>query len=85
MMLSARANKLSYKTALSLTSYLLKEEDFVPWRAFLDSMDFLKGMLATSNSYGRLQVPDTSEYNNLNSQSLHFNTFCYLFRLTYST
>ncbi|ELU05065.1 hypothetical protein CAPTEDRAFT_184807 [Capitella teleta] len=52
----ARANKLSYKTALSLTSYLHKEEDFVPWKAFFDSMDFLKGMLATSNSFGKLQT-----------------------------
>ena len=47
---------LSYEIALNLTSYLPKENDFVPWRAFLDSIDFIKRMLSTSNSFGRLQV-----------------------------
>jgi aminopeptidase N len=51
----ARANQLSYDIALNLTSYLHKETDYVPWRAFLDSIDFIKGMVATSNSYGLLK------------------------------
>lgn len=51
-----RANKLNYGIALNLTSYLPKETAYVPWRAFLDSIDFIKGMLSTSNAYGRLNV-----------------------------
>ena len=51
-----RANQLSYEVALNLTAYLDKERDFVPWKAFLDSIEFLYGMLATSNTYGKLQV-----------------------------
>ena len=52
----SRANKLSYEIAFNLTSYLHKETEYVPWRAFLDSINFVKGMLATSNSFGFLQV-----------------------------
>ena len=39
-----------------MASYLKNEKHFVPWKAFLDSMEFLKGMLATSNAYGKLKV-----------------------------
>ena len=51
-----RANQLNYEITLNLTRYLHKEKDYVPWRAFLDSIDFIKGMLSTSNAYGKLKV-----------------------------
>jgi hypothetical protein len=51
----ARANQLSYDVAFNLTSYLHAEHDYVPWAAFFDAMDFIDGMLATSDTYGLLQ------------------------------
>ncbi len=54
----ARANQLSYDIAFNLTAYLHKERDYVPWAAFFDAIDFIDGMLATSDSYGLLQVID---------------------------
>ena len=55
-MLICRAGLLSYEIAFDLTSYLKDEDNFVPWRAFLDAMNFIRGMLATSDIYGKLQV-----------------------------
>lgn len=50
----ARANQLSYEVALNLSTYIIKEDELVPWQAFLNEMTFLKNMLSTSDSYGLL-------------------------------
>ena len=51
-----RADQLSYEIALNLSAYLHSERNYVPWRAFFNSIDFIKGMLSTSNAYGMLKV-----------------------------
>ena len=48
----ARAGRLNYSTALSLTNYLQKEEDYVPWQAALHSLDYLDQMLGRTGVYG---------------------------------
>ncbi|XP_076438567.1 glutamyl aminopeptidase-like [Babylonia areolata] len=50
----SRANLLDYDVTLNLTRYLKKEKSYVPWRAFLDSMEFLRGMVA-AEGYVRLE------------------------------
>ncbi|XP_041356333.1 glutamyl aminopeptidase-like [Gigantopelta aegis] len=51
----SRAKMLDYEMALNLTRYLKKEMSYVPWRAFLDSIEFLRGMIATRAAYVHLQ------------------------------
>lgn len=51
----ARAGQLDYHIALNITTYLKKESDFVPWKAFLDALEFVNAMLDTSDSYGNFQ------------------------------
>ncbi|ESO98455.1 hypothetical protein LOTGIDRAFT_174264 [Lottia gigantea] len=51
----ARANLLDYSMALNMTVYLKSEQSYIPWRAFLDSVKFLNGMIANTAAYGKLQ------------------------------
>lgn len=51
----ARAHLLSYPVALNVTTYLTKERDYVPWQAFTNALEFLIGMLDTSESYGEFK------------------------------
>jgi len=55
-----RANQLSYDLPFNLTSYLNREQDYVPWAAFFDAVGFIAGMLSTSDAYGPLQVKSLS-------------------------
>ena len=54
--MACRADQLNYEIALNLSAYLHNERNYVPWRAFFNSIDFIKGMLSTSNAYGMLKV-----------------------------
>ena len=56
MSLRLRAKQLSYELAFNLTSYLHREQDYVPWAAFFDAVGFIAGMLSTSDAYGPLQA-----------------------------
>ncbi|XP_074661523.1 aminopeptidase N-like [Tubulanus polymorphus] len=51
----ARAGKLDYKIALNISSYLDKEEDFVPWKTFINSIAFIEGMVCRSEIYGEFK------------------------------
>ncbi|PVD36556.1 hypothetical protein C0Q70_03541 [Pomacea canaliculata] len=51
----SRANLLDYDVTLNLTRYLKNEMSYVPWRAFLDAMEFLRGMLAAQEAYVHLE------------------------------
>ena len=51
-----RAGLLEYEIALNLSRYLKKEKSHVPWQAFLNSIEFLKGMLSSKEAYVHLQV-----------------------------
>ena len=48
----AKAGRLDYATALGLTKYLQKEEDYIPWQAVLSSLDYLDLMLGRTGVYG---------------------------------
>ncbi|RLU27565.1 hypothetical protein DMN91_001369 [Ooceraea biroi] len=38
----ARADYISYETAISATMYLQREDDYLPWRAFYNNLPYLK-------------------------------------------
>ncbi|XP_064645182.1 aminopeptidase N-like isoform X2 [Lineus longissimus] len=52
----ARAYRLSYAVALNVSSYLSKEEDFVPWKTAISSINWIESMLSRSEVYGLLQT-----------------------------
>ncbi|XP_033344413.1 aminopeptidase N-like [Bombus vosnesenskii] len=47
----ARTNRLNYTVALTLTLYLERETDYVPWQTTFRNMQFLHNMLRTSVQY----------------------------------
>ncbi|KAL4216276.1 hypothetical protein ACF0H5_024001 [Mactra antiquata] len=51
----ARASLLDYSLALNLTTYLHHEESYVPWKAFIDCLEFLRGMLSKYSAYVLLE------------------------------
>ena len=51
----ARVGYLNYSIALELTSYLGKEQDYVPWKSFFKSVTYLDNMLSSSSCYGQFQ------------------------------
>ncbi|XP_013391589.1 aminopeptidase N [Lingula anatina] len=51
-----RAGLLNYGVALNISSYLKRETEYVPWNAFLLTMEYLKVMLSNSDAYGMLKT-----------------------------
>ncbi|XP_029033388.2 aminopeptidase N-like isoform X2 [Osmia bicornis bicornis] len=47
----AQADYLDYTTALSLTNYLTKEVDYVPWSSAIRNLNFLNNMMRNSKHY----------------------------------
>ncbi|XP_050580735.1 aminopeptidase N-like isoform X3 [Bombus affinis] len=47
----ARTNRLNYTVALTLTLYLERETDYVPWHTTFRNIQFLHNMLRTSEQY----------------------------------
>ncbi|KAL3884568.1 hypothetical protein ACJMK2_024701 [Sinanodonta woodiana] len=47
----ARASILDYSVALNLSTYLHNETSYVPWKAFVDATDFIRGMLTKQSAY----------------------------------
>ena len=52
----ARVGRLSYSTALDLTSFLQTEVDYVPWKAMETALRFFDAMLSRTPAYGDFQV-----------------------------
>lgn len=52
----ARAGRLAYTQALNLANYLRKETEYLPWKAALDSLEYLDGMLLRSSTYESFKV-----------------------------
>ena len=52
----ARASLLDYAVALNLTMYMHGEESYVPWKAFLEALEFIRGMLSKQSAYVLLEV-----------------------------
>lgn len=52
----ARGDRLSYKIALDITKYLEHEQDYVPWKAAMNALNFLDAMLIKGGQYHLLKV-----------------------------
>ena len=58
-----KCNKLSggsldYKTALDITQYLVHENDYVPWKSAINSLNFIDSMLIKGGEYYKLKVSE---------------------------
>ena len=51
-----RAGKVSYKTALDMSLYLHKEEDYVAWSAGASGLAYIGARLSLTPNYGLYQV-----------------------------
>lgn len=47
--------RLNYTIALDITKYLAHEEDYVPWKAALNALNFLDAMLIKGGEYDKLK------------------------------
>ncbi|CAH1251595.1 TRHDE [Branchiostoma lanceolatum] len=52
----ARASRLLIPTAMDLTRYLDKEDDYVPWKAALRALHYLLTVMSKSRSYNSLKA-----------------------------
>lgn len=55
----ARAGLLGYEVALDMTSYLSKEEDYLPWKSAVSGLSYLSSMLEFTGDYYLIQVRRT--------------------------
>ena len=53
---STNEDYLDYDTALYLTQYLAKEEDYVPWAAASNGLSFLNTKLTSDENYKYFKV-----------------------------
>ena len=51
----AESGHLDYSIPLSMTRYLKKEKDLVPWRSAVDKIQYIEKMLVNSNFYSTLR------------------------------
>ncbi|XP_040569866.1 aminopeptidase N isoform X2 [Lepeophtheirus salmonis] len=51
----ARSGRLDYNISLSVTSYLAKENNYVPWSSALTGMSYLEKMLRRTAAYGNFK------------------------------
>lgn len=56
----ARGGSLDYQIALDITKYLVHENDYVPWKAAINSLNFIDSMFMKSGEYYKMKVD--SEY-----------------------
>lgn len=52
----ARAGYLDYRIALDVTRYLINEDESVPWKAAINALSFIDGMLIKSGDYALFKV-----------------------------
>jgi aminopeptidase N len=52
----AQAGLLDYDIALNLTSYLAREDQYLPWESTLSSLLYVQDMLSRSSAYGLFKV-----------------------------
>ena len=55
-LLSSRAGIVPYKTALDMSLYLDKEEDYVPWKTATSALAYIGSRLSMTPNYGLYQV-----------------------------
>nr|WBG54457.1 aminopeptidase N-like protein [Austinograea rodriguezensis] len=51
----ARAGQLSYSVAFKVLSYLDKEREYLPWRAAINSLSYVRHMFKFTGAYGALK------------------------------
>ena len=51
----AKSGHLDYQTALSLTGYLRREVEYVPWVSALNGLSYIKTMLKRTAAYGEFK------------------------------
>jgi len=51
----AKSGLLDYDTALSMTGYLSKELEYIPWKAALSGFEYIKTMLRATPAYGEFK------------------------------
>ena len=52
----ARAGRLNYSIALSLTGYMRNEVDYIPWKSMETALRFFDTMLSRTRAYGDFRV-----------------------------
>ena len=52
----ARAGLLDYTTALDVTRYLANELEYIPWKAALNALGYIDGMLIKTGNYDKFKV-----------------------------
>ena len=51
----AKSGHLDYQTALSVTGYLSREVEYVPWVSALNGLSYIKTMLKRTAAYGEFK------------------------------
>ena len=51
----AKSGHLDYQTALSVTGYLSKEVEYVPWVSALNGLSYINTMLKRTSAYGEFK------------------------------
>ncbi|XP_069189122.1 aminopeptidase N-like [Procambarus clarkii] len=51
----AKGNRVSYEVALGLYSYLGNETEYVPWKAAVNNLGYIRNMFTRTGSYGALK------------------------------
>lgn len=52
----ARTGRLNFTTALSLTTYLTREADYIPWTTAFRNLNFVNSMMQPSKNYKNFQL-----------------------------
>lgn len=52
----ARAGLLDYETALGLTEYLKKEDEYLPWTSTFTALSYVNSMMRRTPGYGLFKV-----------------------------
>lgn len=50
--------RVAISTAMATTSYLHKEQDYVPWSTAIDALQHVDTLLSLRPSYGKFKVPE---------------------------
>ena len=74
----AKSGHLDYQTALSVTGYLSKEVEYVPWVSALNGLSYINTMLKRTAAYGEFKKSVLSFNEQKKAISLHFR---YMLRL----
>ena len=74
----AKSGHLDYQTALSVTGYLSKEVEYVPWVSALNGLSYINTMLKRTAAYGEFKKSVLSLNEQKEAISLHFR---YMLRL----